>query len=299
MGKKVTLIILSLALIGSTITVVFLQNSGHPILPTRYSEYTTEHSLTRKYTEKDYEKSQKLIAAIKEKDKQKIKEMLNSNMEFNCPDIPIYERDDMPILTPLGTACWEGDNETAYKLIAKGSTAKFISGAEAVIANVARSFEKGDLDLIKLLIKKGAHPTEYEPDYYSPILNAAGMTRSLQNHQSDEAQEALEIFKLFESMGADINEQYYGNNVLIEATLGGNMFLLKYLIEEKGMDINHRDTKGDSALMWAAYWEKKSDVVKYLLEHGADKTITNVHGETALNIALKRGNQKNVELLSQ
>ena len=48
--------------------------------------------------------------------------------------------------------------------------------------------------------------------------------------------------------------------------------------------------------MWAAYWGQY-DVVEYLLESGADKTLTNKAGKTAEKLAAERGNRLSMVLI--
>ena len=114
------------------------------------------------------------------------------------------------------------------------------------------------------------------------------------------AEEATEIFKLLESMGGNIYDvNLYKNTTLILAAQGNNLVLLEYLVEEKHMDINHQIISGWTALMAAAGYDDTTGSLKYLLEQGADKTIVNNGGKTALDIAIEGGAQENIDLLSK
>ena len=61
-------------------------------------------------------------------------------------------------------------------------------------------------------------------------------------------------------------------------------------------DPDAQDSDGYSALMWAVHWENH-EVVRMLVENGADLALTNSAGDTALALADSNGNTEMVELL--
>jgi len=71
--------------------------------------------------------------------------------------------------------------------------------------------------------------------------------------------------------------------------------IVKQLLEA-GADINARDNNGDPAINWAAYYGF-TDMVKYLVKHGANMKLVG-HGN-ALEIAMRRGHQDLVLALAQ
>ena len=88
--------------------------------------------------------------------------------------------------------------------------------------------------------------------------------------------------------GADINDNnydyYYGRNALIKAAHTGELEVVKTLIEN-GADVNAQSRHGITALMYAAS-EGNFDIIKYLVEHGADVNIKSEDGETAIKSAM-------------
>ena len=304
MKKTIHSILTAVVIVAIFVTAAACFGSEKPVSPTKYSQYTSEHSLTRDYTEEDYEKSAELQEAIEEENRQKIKKLLKSNMELNCPDMSIEDIDVLLPQTPLGLACDLGDIETVRQLLKKGAITKYIPGTTPVINCVLWEYNKGDLELIKLLIEHGASPAEPEVDYQKefspPIVSAAGLLPSWKKKTPGAEEEVTEIFKLLESMGGNIYDvSLYGKTTLILAAQGNNLMLLKYLVEEKHMDINHQTISGWTALMAAAWFDETNERVKYLLEHGADKTIVNNYGQTALDVAIEKGIQENIDLLSK
>ena len=67
-----------------------------------------------------------------------------------------------------------------------------------------------------------------------------------------------------------------------------NLELVKYLVEH-GADINAKDKSGNTALMIASK-DMNLEMVKYLVEHGADVNAKNAEGKTALYFVYKEEN---------
>jgi ankyrin repeat protein len=63
-----------------------------------------------------------------------------------------------------------------------------------------------------------------------------------------------------------------------------------------GAEVNHKGSDGRSALMWACA-SGKIETVMYLLEQGADYTLTNSEGLTALDWAEDAEHKEIAELI--
>jgi ankyrin repeat protein len=95
----------------------------------------------------------------------------------------------------------------------------------------------------------------------------------------------LEVVKyLIDEKGVDVKKANYdGERVLHLAA--GDLEVVKYLIDEKKVDINQFDRLGQTALHWAAR-NRNLEVVKYLIdEKKVDVNQANYDGETALHYA--------------
>ena len=101
----------------------------------------------------------------------------------------------------------------------------------------------------------------------------------------------LQIFIKLMDNGADINSttSSSGLNVLHLASQGNYPNIIVYLIEKYKMDINFQDNKGNSGLHWAMYMNNKQ-AVKYLVYYKIDQSLRDNDNDTALDIAIRRGN---------
>lgn len=66
--------------------------------------------------------------------------------------------------------------------------------------------------------------------------------------------------------------------------------LSSVIVSKTGIDLNAQGATGNTPLMFASLWGASNNA-KFLLESGADVTLKNNKGETALSIALKAGNR--------
>lgn len=68
---------------------------------------------------------------------------------------------------------------------------------------------------------------------------------------------------------------------------------------ELGADVNAIGSGGRPAIHWAAGWFGREPLVRFLLEHGADPTIRDRSGDTALDIAEREGKEKVAAMLRE
>ena len=87
----------------------------------------------------------------------------------------------------------------------------------------------------------------------------------------------------------------FGYTPLIIASYNGHLDVVRYLVEQ-GADIEKAVDYGDTPLIWASA-EGPLEVVRYLLEQGADVNKTNDSGSTSLHMAAYHGNLEMAKLL--
>ncbi len=84
--------------------------------------------------------------------------------------------------------------------------------------------------------------------------------------------------------------------MIVKAAKTGQLFLVKYLINNVGVDIDAFDTKGDSALSWAAY-HGHYEIVEFLLTKEANINIQGYYQNTPLLNALLQKHMEVIQLL--
>lgn len=84
-------------------------------------------------------------------------------------------------------------------------------------------------------------------------------------------------------------------NSLATSIFTGHANVAELLLTKTALPIDFQGRTGNTALMFAAQWGQQASV-DYLLKTGADVSVVNAQGDTALSLALKNGH-RNVALL--
>lgn len=170
--------------------------------------------------------------------------------------------------------------------------------------------QNGSLELVKLLVSKGAKVNAVDKEFSMPLAKAVqadnleiakfllehGADKTI-NHADTEFQTAIfkarsaKMAQLLIANGANVSESdKKGLSVLLHAVANYLDFDLLKVLLQNGADINARDKSGTTALLWAAQHPYESDdknCVQFLLENGAKANVANNQGETPLLVAEK------------
>jgi hypothetical protein len=109
--------------------------------------------------------------------------------------------------------------------------------------------------------------------------------RDLAMHGSVERMKALQDDET-NKKNVDVNstEAYSKRTAMHKAAYFGHANVIEYLIGIEGCDVNAKDADGDTPLQDAAR-HGHTEVVALLLQAGADKSVQNMDGKTALDLA--------------
>lgn len=170
--------------------------------------------------------------------------------------------------------------------------------------------QNGSLELVKLLVSKGAKVNAVDKYFSRPLAKAVqadnleiakfllehGADKTI-NHSDDEFQTAIfkarsaKMAQLLIANGADVSRgDKKGHSVLLHAVANYLDFDLLKVLLQNGADINAQDNSGTTALLWAAqhpYERDDKNCVQFLLENGANANVANNQGETPLLVAEK------------
>jgi ankyrin repeat protein len=136
-----------------------------------------------------------------------------------------------------------------------------------------QTIQFGTVEQVEILVKGGANPNAVDDDLDSALTIAAFI------HD-------IKLVKLLTSHGADVN--YRNHNGLTPlhdaafASLKAAQEISRILLDQ-GAYVNALDSLGRTPLMCAVD-NRNVDLVKILLERGADPTLRNNHGERALDL---------------
>ena len=182
---------------------------------------------------------------------------------------------------------------------------------------------------VEILLKRGANPNKYYDGYWHPVtaamssaisarypdalaisemLFAYGADVSMltgidspllrlalcyESSKSEEEQKmALDITKYLFNKGA----RYEGSNIINHAARANNLYILRYLIEERGIDVHEKDV-GDIAMYLATY-NSSYEAAEYLIAHGADINVS-YEGKTPMDVAVDKNDIRMIKILQK
>jgi uncharacterized protein len=160
------------------------------------------------------------------------------NME-TAPNFPwMVTLDPLPLIRQLLDA---GANPGA--LVNNTPRGRMREGSPRIVFATAlmRAAFAGDLELVKLLLDRGADPAVASRDGETMLSAAAGLAFIHGYHRGKSPAERLQVVKLFVERGNDVNQpDDYGITPLMAAANYGNVAIIQYLIDA-GADLGAHD----------------------------------------------------------
>lgn len=160
------------------------------------------------------------------------------NME-TAPNFPwIVTSDPMPLIHKLLDA---GADPNA--IVNNTPRARMREGSPRIVFATAlmRAAFAGDLELVKLLLARGADPKVISRDGETMLSAASGLAFIHGYHRGKAPEERLQVVKLFVELGNDVNQpDDFGITPLMAAANYGNVPIIQYLIDV-GADLGAHD----------------------------------------------------------
>ncbi len=244
--------------------------------------------------------------------------------------------------TTLGSAVAQGNVKMVKMFLAKGADVNAKDNYGNTVLSYAVHGQSTNIAIIKMLLAKGADVNAKthgdRTDYFSTILIDAVKPNPYADNKTKKADINVrtEMVKMLLENGADISiKDSEGKTVfdhthdpkmlemlnkyaiqktdkgakdtdvkiktmdLISAVQKGDTEIVKMLLD-KGADVNAKDNNGNAALIWAVD-RKNTEIIKMLLDKGADVNVdVNVKDgsrEPVLIYAIKKDNTEIVKIL--
>ncbi|KAL7780982.1 ankyrin repeat protein [Trichoderma afarasin] len=144
--------------------------------------------------------------------------------------------------------------------------------------------QRGQTDIVHLLLSHGASATSRNPHGTFPLLAAVENDRE-------------PVVKLLLENGGDVNakDTFYDGHTLLWVALERGHEAVARLLVNKGADVNIIDTSGLPLLLWAVRRGYKA--TRLLIDMGADINVRDENGRTALSYASSSDYEEAVRFL--
>ncbi len=198
-------------------------------------------------------------------------------------DADVHVSDPETGHTPLTVAADRGDVYTTALLLDRGADINR-RGAERVTA-LHLAARKGYLELINLLVERGADLELRQNTQYTPLMVAVQYGR-------------LDATKHLVALGAELDAKTSANTTpLAIAVWRGNAEIMRYLIDA-GANVDVVININNDSLLMGAVQGGHVEAAALLLDSGADVSLRNKRGKTALNLSKDSGNEAMIRLLT-
>lgn len=236
-----------------------------------------------------------LFHAIENDDYEMAKEAVNKGAFLNIRETAFY----LPTIidtnyTPLVAACKKGNEAMVRMLIEHGADINQpdnYTGNTPLLAAL-HGGKANRFSLAMYVIERGADIHTVSNGNISPF-KAALFISEKDDEKTISENETLIQYLLEHGVDHNISDI---ENALTYSAHYKNRFAVQYLVEHQYYDVNCKDKRGNTALIVATKYGD-AEIVKLLLDLGADATLTDKEGKTALDHAKSNRDEAIISLL--
>lgn len=214
-----------------------------------------------------------LLRAVKAGDTELIAPLLAKNVNVNARD----KVGQTPIFALMTK---ESDLKLVNTLIEKGANLNLRPQSGGSL--LSRAVQTRRKDLVQLLLDKGASATAKDSEGRSPLGALL--------YSGGQGEGGAEIAALLLAKGADPNEKIYSETLLSRAISNDSKDIAQLLLATKKVSLKSSGEGRQSPLMQAINYGRV-EMVKMLLEAGADPGETDDKGRTAAQIGAERSKE--------
>lgn len=214
---------------------------------------------------------------------------------------------EYPVRPPLLWACTENNAELVGLYLEHGANIHAVSNGDttALTATLCYGPLTDDrFDIAQMLIDHGFDLTAPQDASGNDALTASLKIGSRESAAVKDASYALflQTVEAFEAKGMDIRSRsYWDRNLLTKAASENHLPALQYLLENGYYKVNDTDDYGRTALTavlsFSGYDASEYEICAYLLAKGADPTIKDASGKSAMDYAEESGDRALIDLL--
>ncbi|AXT58501.1 ankyrin repeat domain-containing protein [Aquimarina sp. AD1] len=160
------------------------------------------------------------------------------------------------------------------------------------VTPLMKAVGRNNIDVVNLLLNNGANPLLKDTEGNSLAYYA------LESYDKKTSEEFDQKITLLLEKGVDFTEHQAEGETLWHLAVKENDVALLEKIEKLNIPLNSKNDEGNTALHLAAMKAKSIDVLKFLLEKGADKNMQTSFNETVFDLASENEllQKQNIEL---
>ena len=243
-----------------------------------------------------------IVRLIDEKNYEDLEEACNSALFIDkIPTVSLVANTlaEINVWTPLQTACRNDDIEAVRILLENGADPNKTPPFQLPwYAPIQIAASNGNVDIMTVLIENGADVELYG---HNALIKLTKDARWYIN-ESIPLESYKAGYSLLEQHGMSaVHPSFEERPLLCESALLSDIEVTKFLIEDKGISANTRDSDGRTALHFAClsgYADPTKEYIQYLIDQGVDPAAKDAFGKTANDYAIEDGHTEIADLLN-